>query len=191
MCSPPQREADDQTALWDGLRDGTLDLVSSDHAPYRFDHTGKLASGPTPTFADIANGLPGLEVRLPLMFDSFLRGMMSGIEFVRLTATRPAEIYGLQGKGDIRPGHDADLVIWDTATTRTYGDDDLHDNVGYNPWAGRAIKGMPTEVYLRGNRIVSDGRFSGGPGQGKWLPRPAIGVRAACRPASEYDAATR
>ncbi|CAN0605826.1 unnamed protein product, partial [Ectocarpus sp. 12 AP-2014] len=72
MCSPPQRSAADQEALWIAIEDGTLDLVSSDHAPYRYDETGKLSAGPDAGFHQIANGLPGLETRLPLMFDAMV-----------------------------------------------------------------------------------------------------------------------
>ncbi|MEM6388394.1 MAG: amidohydrolase family protein, partial [Pseudomonadota bacterium] len=72
MCSPPQRTAQDQAALWAALADGTLDLVSSDHAPFRYDETGKLAAGPGAGFPEIANGMPGLETRLPLMFNAMV-----------------------------------------------------------------------------------------------------------------------
>ena len=69
MCSPPPREASDQEALWRALALGDLQVVSSDHAPYAYDATGKLMAGKNPTFKQIANGLPGLEARLPLLFD--------------------------------------------------------------------------------------------------------------------------
>jgi dihydropyrimidinase len=72
MCSPPQRTLADQDALWAALARGDLHLVSSDHAPYRFDETGKLSAGPDAPFPAIANGMPGLEVRLPLMFDAMV-----------------------------------------------------------------------------------------------------------------------
>jgi dihydropyrimidinase len=87
MCSPPQRGPADQDAFWAALAGGALDLVSSDHAPYRFDATGKLAAGPAPGFHQIANGLPGLETRLPLLFDAMVARGRGGLEaFVRCTA---------------------------------------------------------------------------------------------------------
>ncbi len=172
MCSPPQRLPDDQAALWDALRDGTLDLVSSDHAPYRYDGTGKLSAGPDAPFDRIANGMPGLEVRMPLMFDAMMTGdRPDPLGFARLTAQAPADIYGLTGKGRIAEGYDADLVIWDE-TPFTYGADDLHDNVGYNPWEGQSIAARPATVLLRGEVIVSDGQCRARPGQGRWLARP-------------------
>ena len=186
MCSPPQRTEADQEALWAALADGTLDLVSSDHAPYRMDGTGKLAAGPAPSFDRIANGLPGLETRLPLLFDAMVtHGRGGPAAFARLTATAPARLYGLQGKGEIAPGFDADLVLWDAGRTVTYGADDLDDNAGYNPWEGRTVTGWPETVLLRGDVIVQAGRFLGTPGTGRRVPRPAPGFTADHPPAPE------
>ena len=177
MCSPPQRTAEDQEALWTGLADGTINLVSSDHAPYRFDETGKLSAGPEADFTQIANGLPGLETRLPLMFDAAVsQGRMDAVAFANLTSTIPASIYGLTNKGSLEAGKDADIAIWDPSAERTFAQDDLHDNVGYNPWEGRTIRGWPTQVFLRGKQIIHDATFSGGAGEGQWIHRPAIGV---------------
>ncbi|WP_342071147.1 dihydropyrimidinase [Yoonia algicola] len=176
MCSPPQRTADDQAALWDALNDGTLQVVSSDHAPYRFDETGKLSAGLDARFDQIANGLPGLETRLPLMFDAMVSKGQGGPEaFARLTASNAADIYGFATKGKLAVGMDADITLWDPKVTRTYGENDLHDNVGYNPWAGREITGWPTDVWLRGNHIVQAGHFNATPGSGAWLDRPDLG----------------
>lgn len=175
MCSPPQRGEPDQQALWTALLSGTVDLVSSDHAPYRFDETGKLSAGPGAGFDKIANGLPGLETRLPLMFDAMVTKGKGGPEaFAELTSHAPARLYGLRGKGGIVDGQDADLVIWNPETTVTYGADDLHDNVGYNPWEGHTVTGWPEHVLLRGETLVKDGVFMGSPGAGRWIDRPAL-----------------
>ena len=183
MCSPPQRTEADQEALWHGLEAGTINLVSSDHAPYRFDQTGKLAAGPKPDFTQIANGLPGLETRLPLMFDAMVsRGRTGPVEFADITATTPARLYGLPGKGWIEAGMDADLVIWDPDKTATYAANDLHDNVGYNPWEGRQIKGWPEQVMLRGQMLVDGGTFLGTPGSGQWINRPELTVSHLSKP---------
>ncbi|MEQ8366777.1 MAG: dihydropyrimidinase [Roseicyclus sp.] len=178
MCSPPQRTQADQAALWDALDDGTLDLVSSDHAPYRFDETGKLSAGPNAPFHQIANGLPGLETRLPLMFDAMVsRGQRGPEAFARITATNPARLYGLPNKGAIAEGMDADLVIWDPEKQVTYGANDLHDNVGYNPWEARTITGWPEHVFLRGQEIVQHGDALGTPGSGQWIARPELAAK--------------
>jgi len=172
MCSPPQRRPEDQAALWAALEDGTLDLVSSDHAPFRYDETGKLAAGPDPAFPEIANGLPGLETRLPLLFDAMVtKGRMGPEAFAQLTAGIPAALYGLDAKGAIAPGKDADLVIWNAEKSVTYGADDLHDNVGYNPFEGVTVTGWPETVLLRGKVIVAEGTCRAAPGQGRWIDR--------------------
>ncbi|MBF9042932.1 dihydropyrimidinase [Rhodobacterales bacterium HKCCE4037] len=178
MCSPPQRTERDQEALWSALLDGTLSLVSSDHAPYRFDATGKLSAGANPGFHQIANGLPGLETRLPLLFNAMVTEGRGGPEaFAKLTSEAPASIYGLNQKGAISEGLDADIVIWDPEKTMTYGSNDLHDNVGYNPWEGYRVTGWPERVYLRGQPIVEHGEFLGHPGIGKWIDRPELATK--------------
>jgi dihydropyrimidinase len=177
MCSPPQRHVADQEALWHALLGDDLQIVSSDHAPYRFDESGKLSAGPDAGFHQIANGLPGLETRLPLMFDAMVSQNRGGPEaFAKLTATAPAQVYGLPHKGSLAPGMHADITLWDPDKTVTYAANDLHDNVGYNPWVGRRVKGWPTDVWLRGTHIVQDGHFHGRPGHGTKIDRPTLAV---------------
>lgn len=176
LCSPPQRTVDDQLALWEGMRDGTISLVTSDHAPYRMDETGKFANGYDAPFNRIANGMPGLETRLPLMFHAMVNGQgMSLEQFVAMTATAPARAFGLPSKGVIAPGYDADIALWDSGISQTYGADDLHDNVGYNPFEGSVVQGMPVTVLSRGRVIVRDRVLEGKPGMGAWLPMAAPG----------------
>jgi dihydropyrimidinase len=172
MCSPPQRDAADRAALWAALEDGTIDLVSSDHAPYRMDASGKLAHGADAPFDRIANGMPGLEPRMALVWDALARRGLPPELFVRLTAEAPARLHGLPGKGRIEGGADADLVIWTPEATRAWGADDLHDNAGYNPWEGHTTKGAPETVILGGRVAVEGGRVLAAPGSGRFLPRP-------------------
>ncbi|MCZ0735923.1 dihydropyrimidinase [Phreatobacter sp. AB_2022a] len=177
MCSPPPREAEDQEALWRALALGDIQTVTSDHAPYRFDETGKLSAGPQPTFKQIANGLPGLEVRLPLMFDAMVsKGRPEfggrGLEaFVDLTATAPASIYNLPNKGAIAPGLDADIAIWDPARVVTLSDQMMHDRTGFTPFAGRTVQGWPVHVLSRGRDVIAGGAVGVAPGTGRWLKR--------------------
>ena len=177
MCSPPQRTTVDQDALWQALKEDTLVLVSSDHAPYRYDETGKLSAGPEAAFNEIANGMPGLETRLPLMFDAMVsQGRQGARAFAQITATAPAKLYGLQKKGALVAGMDADIVIWDPDRKVTYGNNDLSDNVGYNPWEGRTVTGWPEHVILRGKSLVKDGQFLGSVGAGYWIDRPELTI---------------
>lgn len=178
MCSPPQRTEQDQEALWTALLKGSVSLISSDHAPYRFDRSGKLSAGPNPGFHQIANGLPGLETRLPLLFNAMVTKGRGGPEaFAELTSHAPAKIYGLLQKGAVAEGMDADIVIWDPVKTVTYEANDLHDNVGYNPWEGYQVTGWPERVILRGQTLVEDGKFLGAPGSGMWIDRPELATQ--------------
>jgi dihydropyrimidinase len=173
MCSPPPRTAADQEALWQALALGDLQTISSDHAPYRFDESGKLRAGPNPNFKQVANGLPGLEVRLPLLFDAMVSKGRLGLEkFVELTATAPAKIYNLhQRKGSIAIGADADIAIWDPSREVTLSDAMMHDLTGYTPYAGRTLRGWPVTVLSRGRTIIADGKRTASPGSGGFLAR--------------------
>jgi dihydropyrimidinase len=173
MCSPPPRRTSDQEALWQALALGDLQTVSSDHAPYRFDETGKLRAGPNPNFKEVANGLPGLEVRLPLLFDAMVSKGRLGLEkFVELTATAPAKIYNLHPrKGSIAVGADADIAIWDAEREVSLKDEMMHDLTGYTPFAGRKLRGWPVTVLSRGRVIVADGKCSAQAGSGRFLAR--------------------
>jgi dihydropyrimidinase len=173
MCSPPPRSAADQEALWKALALGDLQTVSSDHAPYRFDESGKLRGGPNPDFKQVANGLPGLEVRLPLLFDAMVSKGRLGLEkFVDLTATAPAKIYNLHPrKGSIAVGADADIAIWDQAREVTLSDARMHDLAGYTPYAGRTVRGWPVTVLSRGRVVIADERMMAEPGSGRFIAR--------------------
>lgn len=190
ICSPPQRQPDDQQALWDALDAGVLQVVSSDHAPYRLDASGKFAHGRDAPFNRIANGMPGLEVRLPLMFDAMVsQGQLGAQKFVDLTATAPAALFGLDGKGRIEPGADADIVLWDPARRVTFGNDDLHDATGYNPYAGRTVTGWPDTVLSRGDVVLARGQVTAAPGRGKRveMARSAAMEPIANAPATRLD----
>lgn len=173
MCSPPPRHASDHEALWQSLALGDLQTISSDHAPYRFDETGKLRASGNPNFKQIANGLPGLETRLPLLFDAMVsKGRLGLQKFVDLTATAPAKIYNLHPrKGSIAIGADADIAIWDPDREVTLTDAAMHDLAGYTPYAGRTLRGWPVTVLSRGRVIVENGTSLAVAGSGRFLAR--------------------
>ncbi|MYZ43924.1 dihydropyrimidinase [Schauerella aestuarii] len=172
-CSPPPRDPESQAAVWQGLLDGTLQMFSSDHAPYRFDESGKLPKGEATTFKDMANGLPGLEVRMPLLFsEGVMTGRMTIERFVALTATNHARTYGLHPrKGTIAIGADADIGIWNPERRVTISTTMLHDNVGYTPYEGREVQGWPEIVVSRGRIVVEDGVLDAERGSGRFLVR--------------------
>jgi dihydropyrimidinase len=175
-CSPPPRDEAAQESVWKGLKDGTFQVLSSDHAPYRYDETGKLPKGDKTTFKDMANGVPGLQVRLPLMFSEGVgRKRISLEEFVALTATNHAQMYGLKDKGRIEPGADADLCIWEPGKQVTLTASMMKDNVGYTPYEGMTVTGWPTTVLLRGKVIVEDNQLKAARGSGKFVARGVPG----------------
>lgn len=172
MCSPPIRAEHDQEALWRALELGDLQIVSSDHAPYRLDETGKFSAGPSPTFKQIANGMPGVELRLPMMFDAMVsQGRMGLNKFVEVTSTAPARIYNLPNKGSIAIGQDADIAIWNPDREVTIEAPTVHDASGYTPYEGTKVKGWPEIVLGRGRVLVEDGKLVADPGSGEFLAR--------------------
>jgi len=172
-CSPPPRDEAAQEACWHGLADGALNVCSSDHSPYRYDASGKLPKGERTTFKDMANGVPGIELRMPLLFTFGYRARRLTLpDFVALTATRHAQIYGCYPqKGTIAEGSDADIAIWDPERRVTITHDLVHDNAGYTPYAGRELQGWPVTVISRAEVIVEDGKVHAQRGRGRFIPR--------------------
>ncbi|HUK11492.1 MAG TPA: dihydropyrimidinase [Stellaceae bacterium] len=171
MCSPPPRDAANQEFVWRGLETGVFDVVSSDHAPYRMDASGKLKHGANAPFKVIANGVPGLEVRLPLLFSEGVRkGRLDLTRFVELTATNAAKLYGLYPrKGTIAVGSDADIAIWDPEKPVRIRQQDLHDAMDYTPYEGREVVGWPVVTISRGDVVWRDGKVIARPGRGEFL----------------------
>lgn len=176
MCSPPLRDSATQQALWQHLQAGTFSVLSSDHAPYRFDETGKLSNGPNASFKQIANGLPGIGVRLPLLFSEGVVGKRLTLnQFVALSSTNAAKLYGLHPrKGTIAIGSDADISIWDPELTRAVSVENQHDAMDYSAFEGMPLTGWPTTVLCRGNRIVDNGELLAKAGSGQFLARKQI-----------------
>ena len=171
-CSPPPRDEASQEAVWQGLKDGTFQVLSSDHAPYRFDESGKLPKGDQTTFKDMANGVPGLQVRLPLLFSEGVgKKRISLQEFVALTATNHARMYGLKDKGRIEAGADADIAIWDPEKQVTLNAALMKDNVGYTPYEGMQVKGWPVSVLSRGRLAVHEEKLLVERGTGRFVAR--------------------
>ena len=172
-CSPPPRDEASQEAVWQGLKDGTFQVLSSDHAPYRFDESGKLPKGEQTTFKEMANGVPGLQVRLPLLFSEGVGKKRITIEeFVALTAANHARMYGLYPrKGTIEVGADADIAIWEPEKRVTLTPAMMKDNVGYTPYEGMTLTGWPTTVLSRGRLAVENEKLLVNRGTGKFIAR--------------------
>lgn len=183
MCSPPPRDTASQAACWRGIEDGAFELFNSDHAPYRFDAEGKLRAGPNPPFRKVANGVPGLATRLPILFSQgVVAGRISLPRFVALTATNNADVYGLPRKGRIAVGADADIAIWDPERRVTITNGLLHHEVDYTPYEGMTVTGWPVMTLSRGEVVVRDGKLVAAPGRGRFVEQR---VSSAWGPAAE------
>jgi dihydropyrimidinase len=171
MC-PPLRSKEDQEALWRGLQNGDLQVVSTDHTPFRFADQKVMGKD---DFAKIPNGVPGIEWRVGLLYHHGVRtGRLTLNRFVELIATNPAKLFGLYPrKGEIAVGSDADLVLFDPDREVLLTAEHQLTRCDYNPYEGWTIQGATDTVLLGGDVIVEGGRFVGHAGQGMFLPRGA------------------
>lgn len=180
VCSPPPRDLASQEACWEGIQNGTFDLFSSDHCPFRYDAPeGKLNVRGKQSFRWIPNGIPGVATRLPILFSEGVgKGRIDLNRFVALTSTNHAKLYGLYPqKGTIAIGSDADLALWDPNKSVTITNDILHHGADYTPYEGMAVKGWPVRVMLRGKTIINEGINISEKLNGTYLKRK----RSACR----------
>jgi dihydropyrimidinase len=175
ICSPPVRDAATQAALWRHVQSGTFESVSSDHAPYRFDASGKFANGTDAPYAKIANGMPGIAMRLPYLFsEGVAKGRITLQQFVALSSTNAARTFGVAKKGTIAPGYDADIAVWDPEARRTATLADQHDNMDYTPFEGMQIEGWPVLTMSRGEVIVENGALKAERGRGRFIVRNPV-----------------
>ncbi|NDW02464.1 dihydropyrimidinase [Salipiger sp. PrR002] len=178
ICSPPLRDAQTQDALWHHIAQGTFESVSSDHAPYRFDETGKFLNGKDIPYPKIANGMPGIAARLPYLFsEGVVKGRITLEQFVALSSTNAAKTFGCATKGRIAPGMDADIAIWNPEERVTVTAADQHDNMDYTPFEGMEITGKPEIVMNRGAVIVEHGELKAKEGQGRFVARQPVDLR--------------
>ena len=194
MCSPPPRDKANQEEVWRGIATGVFQVFSSDHAAYRYaGPEGKMKYGLNAPFKKVANGVPGLEVRLPLLFSEGVgKGRIELTRFVALAATNAAKLYGLYPqKGTIAVGSDADLAIWDPDREVTISQAMLHDAMDYTPYEGFKVKGWPVVTMVRGEPVAEGGEFVGERGKGRFLKcelSPA--ARPLGRPVTRFDPAS-
>ena len=175
VISPPLRARSDVDALWGGLADGTLDLIATDHVPDRLGVEKAEASAGVP-FDRISNGAPGIETLLTLAYDrGVVAGRISLERMVELIATAPARRFGLDAKGAIEVGRDADLVLFDPDAQRVLRAGELHHTSDYTPFEGLAVRGAVRAVWQRGRPVIRDGRFVGQRGAGTFVARTAAG----------------
>jgi dihydropyrimidinase len=175
VISPPLRPLSDQDALWAGLADGGLDLIATDHVPDRMAVEKAEARRGVP-FDRISNGAPGIETLLSIAYsEGVAKGRISLERMVDLLATTPARLFGLERKGAIEPGRDADLVLFDPAARRKLRAADLHHTSDYTPYEGFELTGAVRSTFVRGRPVIRDGAFVGQRGFGQFVERGAAG----------------
>ncbi|GAB4424368.1 MAG: dihydropyrimidinase [Chloroflexi bacterium OHK40] len=182
VCSPPFRELSDQAALWQGVADNSLQVVSTDHCPFWFEggkdgRPGGKELG-RESFAKIPNGCPGIEERMMLLYTHGVRaGRISLNRWVELTSTNPARLFGCYPrKGAVAPGADADLVVWDPALRRTISAATQHQRTDYTLYEGWEVVGAPRTVLSRGRVLVDEGAWKGEAGSGQFIHRRPFGL---------------
>jgi dihydropyrimidinase len=175
VISPPLRPQSDQDALWTGLADGALDLIATDHVPDRMAVEKAEALRGTP-FNDISNGAPGIETLLTIAYaEGVAKGRLAVERMVDLVATTPARLFGLERKGALEPGRDADIVLFDPAARRTIRAADLHHTSDYTPYEGLEATGVVRSVFVRGRPVIREGEFVGQRGAGRFVGRTQAG----------------
>lgn len=156
QMNPPVREQRHQDALWQAVRDGMVDVIGSDHAP----HTLVEKAWPYP---ESPGGMTGVQTLLPVMLDHVDAGRLSLQRLVDLTSAGPARIFGIEGKGRIALGHDADFSIVDLRAQRVIHNDWIASVSGWTPYDGRAVTGWPIHTVVRGCCVVRDEALTGEP----------------------------
>jgi dihydropyrimidinase len=181
VMTPPLRDRHHQAMLWRGLNTNDLQVISTDHCPFCFNekplgmkYSKQQGVG---NFNKIPNGAPGIETRLPLVFDGGVRqGRISLNRFVQLTSTIPAKLFGLfPRKGTIAIGSDADIVVFDPDEAWTIRAASHHSRVDYSLFEGRSVTGRVKKVFLRGELIVEGDKWLGREGGGSYVKRGQAG----------------
>jgi dihydroorotase len=149
--------------LWEGLNDGTIDIVATDHAP----HTREEKEVGWTDGWKAHTGTPSTQFYLSMFLTAAQEGKISLERVAEACSAKPAELFRLRGKGEIRVGLDADLVLVDLDTEYEVRDEDVLSLVGWSPYAGRRLKGKPVRTLVRGATVYADGKVVGAKGGGQ------------------------
>ena len=154
--NPSIKSEKDRKALWKGIFNGAIDVIATDHAP----HT--IAEKKRP-YRDAPSGLPGIETMLPLLLDAMHKGKVSINEIQTLCSENPAKIFGLEGKGAIKKGFDADLVVVDVMAEKKVENKKLFTKCRWSPWDGQRLKGVVEKTIVGGKVVFENGKVIGKP----------------------------
>jgi dihydropyrimidinase len=168
ILSPPLRDADNNNALFEAIGENEIDVIATDHCPFSYHGDKQLGKD---DFTKCPNGMPGVELRYPLMISSAIQEKLSFERLVETCCKNPAKLFGLKNKGEIKNGYDCDLVILDLEISKTIKHKDLHENVDYTPYEGMTVYGRIEKVLSHGKIIVIDNAFVGKKGDGTFIKR--------------------
>ncbi len=155
QMNPSIKTSADNEAVWRGLLDGTLEVVATDHAP----HTLEEKRQPYPKSP---SGLPAVENYLALLLNEVNRGRCTLSQVASWTSAAPARIWNIHGKGQIREGYDADLVLVDLKKTQTILNENQLTKCGWSPWNGETLTGWPVRTWVMGQTVFADGNVIDG-----------------------------
>ncbi|HEU5326247.1 MAG TPA: dihydropyrimidinase [Candidatus Limnocylindria bacterium] len=173
VCSPPLRPGDHADELWKGLAKDDLQVVSTDHCPFDFHGQKELGRG---DFRKVPNGLPGVEDRVNLLHSGGVAGgHLTPNRWVEVISTAPARMFGLDSKGAVAVGKDADIVVYDPNAKHTISASTHHMDVDYSCYEGWEVTGRADQVLSRGKVIVDGDEWLGATGDGRFLKRSATG----------------
>lgn len=170
IISPPLRQKEDQSKLWNAIRDGHIQVVATDHCPFTSKQKNK---GVKDGFSRIPNGVPGVENRMEILFsEGVVKGKISVNKFVEVTSLNPARLFGLYPKkGIIAVGSDADIVIFNSKKKHTILSSNNHTKCDYSIYQGLELTGKCEKVILRGKLLIDNGKDNIPKGFGNYLPR--------------------
>lgn len=170
VFTPPLRKKKNQEPLWKALKDDVLQVVSTDHCPFRFSDQKTLGLN---NFTKIPNGGPGIENRMQLAYHHGVNsGRISLERFVDIACEAPAKLFGMYPKkGVLAAGSDADIVVWDPEAKYTIRAATQNMHTDYSIFEGFEVKGNARQVFSRGEMVVEDGKFLGKVGRGQYLHR--------------------
>ncbi len=150
--------------LWEAFNDGTIDIMASDHAP----HTREEKEVGWEDGWKAHTGTPSTQHYLSFLLNAVAEGTTTLERVVQATSAAPADIFGMLGKGHIEPGYHADLVLCDLEVEAEIRDEDTLGLIGWSPYAGNTVKGVPVRTILRGETIYADGNVLAEPGNGQY-----------------------